>query len=627
MFRRLEYSHYRGGWMSMQADLGQANINDVFRLPKEEALKVFYDRIITIPIGARTSLKKELVSTIGEDRTKGVFIRYGWHCGESDAKKVKSFQWKNERELIENGPKFHMLHGYIDEVKITDMQFDEKNQIKHIDVTWINSFEADEFLKDGVPSNKPICHTLCGYASGYLSTVLQKSIIVKEIECRAMGYEECKAICMPIENWGKELENESSYYQSTSMIQELDEVTAKLKIERDYLKLANEVQRKLTQELLSKQGVQRIVDLLFDTTGIPTFIENEYNKIIAKSKNVSINFDLAKIKSRKTEFVSISPEIGILRTPILFESEVKGYCSFLYLESCKPTDFEYMIIDKASLTVSVILLNENIKINTEQNVKRSFLNDILEGRLEQKEIYKIAYYLNFPPDESYWMLTLERTTNQSEINHEIEVNEKLIRHINLFLKERNINAIVSQNLDKMIILIEYSTFKLLCTERQIFINQLLKHCLRRFVKYAFYIGASSVVENISQLTILYNESLAALKAKNSKKHIYFFEDLEIESVLFQIQDEILIDRFVKQQLSRLLEVDKDFDLTKTLYAYIENGINLNNTSKVLSMSISGLRYRMSKISEILNIDLNDTKRIFSIYMALKILKAQGKIDF
>ena len=81
------------------------------------------------------------------------------------------------------------------------------------------------------------------------------------------------------------------------------------------------------------------------------------------------------------------------------------------------------------------------------------------------------------------------------MNHEIAVNEELIRHINLFLKERNINSIVSQKLDKIIILIEYSTFKLLCTERQIFINQLLKHCLRRFLKYAFYIGVSSVVEN------------------------------------------------------------------------------------------------------------------------------------
>ena len=88
----------------------------------------------------------------------------------------------------------------------------------------------------------------------------------------------------------------------------------------------------------------------------------------------------------------------------------------------------------------------------------------------------------------------------------------------------------------------------------------------------------------------------------------------------------MIDRFVHQQVGKLLEVDKDFDLTKTLYAFIENGINLNNTAKVLSMSISGLRYRMSKISEILNINLDDTKSIFSIYMALKILKAKGKIN-
>ena len=42
-------------------DLSSAKLNDVFQLPKEEALKVFYERIITIPITARTSLKKELV--------------------------------------------------------------------------------------------------------------------------------------------------------------------------------------------------------------------------------------------------------------------------------------------------------------------------------------------------------------------------------------------------------------------------------------------------------------------------------------------------------------------------------------------------------------------------------------
>lgn len=604
----------------------QAYLNDVFQLPKEEAIKVFYDRMITIPTTARTALKKELISTIGRDRSKGVFTRYGWHCGVSDADKTKPFLHEDELELIMSGTKFHILHGYVDEVKVSDIQYGDDNQFKRIDVQWLNSFEADEFLVDGVFSDAPVCHTLCGYASGYLSTISNRSIIVKEVECRAMGHAQCKVICMPIERWGEELENEYSYYQSTSMIQELDEVTAKLKIERDYLKQANEVQRKLTNELLSKQGLQKIVDLLFETTGLPTFIEDEYNKIIVKSKNVSINIDLNKIKkSTCTEFICISSEISLLRTPILFEEQTKGYCTFLYVNDNKPTDLEYMVIDKASLTASIILLNENIKINTEQNVKRSFLSDVLDGRLEETEIYKIAYYLNFPPNENYWMLTLERTMNQSTISDDIEVNEELIRQLNLFLKERNINAIVSQKSDRIIVLIEYSTFKSLCTEPQPFINQLLKHCSRRFEKYQFYIGVSSIVENINDIPILYDETVAALKARNPQKHIYYFEDLEIESILFQIKDERIIDRFVNEQLGKLLEVDKDFDLTKTLYAYIENGSNINNTSKVLSMSISGLRYRLSKISEILEINLDDTKRVFSIYMALNILKARNEI--
>lgn len=607
----------------------QTKLKDVFQLPKEETLKVFYERVLTIPITARTSLKKELLSTIGEDRTKGVFIRYGWHCGVSDAKKVMNYQCENELELVLSGIKFHILHGYLDEVQVLDIQYDEDHQLEKLEVFWVNSFEADEFLEDGAFSKHPVCHTLCGYASGYLSTVLEKPILVKEVECRAMGHKQCKVICMPMKKWGENIEKEYSYYQSTSMIQELDAVTAKLKIERDYLKQANEIQRKLTNQLFSKKGLQRIVDLLFETTGLPTFIENEYNNIIVKSANVTIDFDLEKMTTDTTKFISISPELGILRTPIYFEQQMKGYCSFLFFKGNPPTDLEYMLIDNASLTASVILLNENIKISTEQNVKHSFLSDVLEGRLEKKEIYKIAYYLKFPPNDSYWMLTLERTINQSEINHEIEVNETLVRHINLFLKERNINAIVSQKSDKIIILIEYSTFKSLCAEPRNFINQLLKYCLRRFKKYEFYIGVSTVIENISQLTILYNETLAALKAKNPKKHIYYFEDLEIEGVLFQIKDEILIDRFVNQQLGRLLEVDKDkdYDLTKTLYAYIENGININSTAKVLSMSISGLRYRLSKISEILNIDLYDTKRIFSVYMALKILKTKNQITF
>lgn len=606
-------------------DLISTKLNDVFELPKEEALKAFYERLVTIPITAITSLKKELVATIGEDRSKGIFIRYGWHCGVSDGEKAITFQWENKLDLINVGPKLHILHGYLDDVKIDDIEFDKEGDLESIDVSWFNSYEADELLKGGIYSDQPVCHTLCGYASGYLSTVLKKPILVKETKCRAMGHDKCEVTCMPMEKWGQELENEYRYYQSTSMIQELDEITAKLKIERDYLNKANEVHRKLIEELLSKQGLQRIVDLLFETTGLPTFIENEHNQIKVKTVDVTIDFDLEKISTSTTSFINVSPGIGILRTPIFFEQQIKGYCSFLYSKDNTPNDLEYMIIDQASLTAAIILLNENIKINTEQNIRRDFLSDVLESRLEKEELYKIAYYLHFNPDDSYWMLTMERNINKSEMNHEIEVNEELVRYINLFFKERNINAIVSQKLGKITMLIEYSSFKELYIKKSKFINQLLKHCLRRFANYTFFVGVSSVVQNIDQLPILYDETLAALKAKNPKKQVQYFEDLGIESVLFQIPDETLINRFVNKQVGELLEVDKNLELIKTLYAYIENGININNTAKALSMSISGLRYRLSKISDILNIDLDDTKSIFSVYMALNVLKAKGQI--
>ena len=609
-------------------DLSSAKLNDVFDLPKEEALSTFYERLVTIPITAISALQKELVATIGEDRSKGIFIRHGWHSGVSDGEKVLASLWDDEEDLIHAGTKLHILHGYLENVKVDAITYDEEDDLKSIDAIWFNSYEAHEFLKDGIHNDKPVCHILCGYSSGYLSTVLKRPMLVKETKCMAMGHDRCEIICMPMEKCGEELKNEYRYYQSASMIQELDEITAKLKIERDYLNQANKVHRKLIEELLSKQGIQRIVELLYNTTGLPTFIEDEYNQIMVKSDDVpdvTIDFDLKGISTSTTSFVRGPNEIGILRTPILFEEEIKGYCSFLYSKDNTPNDLEYMIIDQASLTASIVLLNENIKINTEQNIRRGFLSDILESRLEKEEIYKIAYYHNFSPDDSYWMLAMERNINESEIIHEIEVNEALVRYVNLFFKERNINAIVSEKSDKIIVVIENSSFEKVYMKQSKFINQLLKHCLRRFENYKFSVGVSSVVQKIDQLPILYDETLATLKAKNPTKQIHYYEDLGIESVLFQIPDEALINRFVTKQVGELLEADKNFDLIKTLYAYIENGININNTAKAISMSISGLRYRLEKISDILNIDLNDTKSVFSVYMALNILKAKGKI--
>jgi PucR family transcriptional regulator, purine catabolism regulatory protein len=605
----------------------QMHIKNAFDLSEEKVVNEFYERIITVPIEARTNLKNELITMIGEERTRGVFIRYGWHCGVSDAEKAMALEWDDEIDLALAGPKFHMLHGYLDKVEILEMSFDEQKKCNFIEVLWINTFEASQYLKAKGLSKEPVCHNLCGYASGYLSKVLQQPILVKEVECRAMGHEQCKCICMPIEKWGEEITSDLSYYQANSIVKELDEVTAKLKIERDHLSKASDIHRQLIGELLSNQGIQKVVDILFETIGLTVFIEDEYNQIIVKSGYLQDSLTLHTYKDSNTTFVRYSEKLSLLRTPIYYGQQIKGYCSFVYTGDNQPNELDYMIIENAAITASLILFNESIKINTEQTIKRSFLNDILEGRLAKEEMYKIAYYLKFNPSSTYWMLTLELFVKEMKIENELALNEEMIGHIHLFLKERNINSIVSQKLNKIIILMEYPTFERLHLSQSSFIDQMLKQCSRRFPKYRIAVGVSSVIQEFSQTVTLYNETLAALRATNHRKNVYFFEELGIESVLFQLQDDVLIERFVNQHIGKLLEADSDdFELIRTLFAFIDNGSSINNTAKELSMSISGLRYRLSKISEILNHDLNDTQYAFTLYLAINILKAKGRIE-
>jgi len=57
-----------------------------------------------------------------------------------------------------------------------------------------------------------------GYASGYCSTLLGRSIVFKEITCRGMGHHACKLVGKTAEQWGKDAEPFFEGLRETSMI-------------------------------------------------------------------------------------------------------------------------------------------------------------------------------------------------------------------------------------------------------------------------------------------------------------------------------------------------------------------------------------------------------------------------
>ena len=179
------------------------------------------------------------------------------------------------------GPKMHTFHGYAEEVVTIKAEADFNKGALYYDAIWKHSYEAEEHIKRSGYSDEPVCHTLTGYAGGYLSKILGKKVIAKETKCKAMGYEHCQVLCRTVEEWNGDIELDLKYYEEESMIDELNETFRKLKVERDNLSKAYDVHQKLVEELLKENDLYGVANTLYQHTHLPVLIESENLELLA----------------------------------------------------------------------------------------------------------------------------------------------------------------------------------------------------------------------------------------------------------------------------------------------------------------------------------------------------------
>ena len=142
--------------------------------------------IVLISISAFGTLRKNLIKNIGNERVKGFLIRYGWELGQEDAKKVLKKNLDTLKDAIEYGPILHRMRGN-PEIEVTNLEMKPTNDKISVQMegVWKGSYEAEEHLRQFGFSHTPVCFTLIGYASGYLSKICNQMVIFKELACQA----------------------------------------------------------------------------------------------------------------------------------------------------------------------------------------------------------------------------------------------------------------------------------------------------------------------------------------------------------------------------------------------------------------------------------------------------------
>ena len=175
--------------------------------------------------------------------------------------------------ILELGPSFHSLNGYIAGFTIEELTIGEDLSNFYYKGKWMDSFEAHQQLKQLGVAEKSVCHTSVGYASGYLSTILGQQVIGRELTCAGKGDADCTFEMMFASSGNESVLKELPYYEENPIVKELDTTFEQLIEQKTHLLQVSDFQRKLTESIAKGSDLQEIASIVYNLIQIPVTIE------------------------------------------------------------------------------------------------------------------------------------------------------------------------------------------------------------------------------------------------------------------------------------------------------------------------------------------------------------------
>ena len=208
----------------MRANL---NLDEFLKLPVELRLgdgqiHLENERMVLLHTQALAALRGELIQTLGTHRTRGLLMRMGFEGGRRDAEMARRLAPNaSDEDLLLIGPALHALEG-VAHIKPTSLKLDITRGIFEMEANWDYSYEAELQIRNhGTNNDGPVCWMKLGYASGFASTLVGRTILFREVECMGCGHARCHVIGKTLEMWGGKAAEEVKLMQPDRVADQL----------------------------------------------------------------------------------------------------------------------------------------------------------------------------------------------------------------------------------------------------------------------------------------------------------------------------------------------------------------------------------------------------------------------
>jgi len=173
---------------------------------------------------AQGLLRKELIDTFGVRVARGLLSRFGYAHGQRMAEAMRTqFKWESDEDWRRAGSRIYALQGLFMLEPGSHFSFDEDGG------SWRVSYEAEQHLLHLGQADYPVCWTLCGLASGYLSRATGRDLFAVEDRCTAKGDTACHILVKTAEEWGESQGDQVLGFKRLEIDAALLEITETLK--------------------------------------------------------------------------------------------------------------------------------------------------------------------------------------------------------------------------------------------------------------------------------------------------------------------------------------------------------------------------------------------------------------
>jgi DNA-binding NtrC family response regulator len=234
--------------------------------PDGGILRFANERVLLLDAVALGLLRRELIETLGLAGARAVLTRFGYAHGWRTAENLRSaLPWDSDDDWRHAGGHLHTLQGLV-RVESPGPQPPRAGPKPHGDSIWHDSYEAEQHLLHLGPAEEPVCWTLTGFASGYLSRAYEQEVYCIEERCRGKGDAYCRVVGRPLSEWGDAITPYLAYYQKACLDAALSQVTSELRRVERRLRARREEARAnerpvVSGFILESPAMHRVIDV------------------------------------------------------------------------------------------------------------------------------------------------------------------------------------------------------------------------------------------------------------------------------------------------------------------------------------------------------------------------------